>query len=333
MSSLISKLIERACQTPKRIALPEATDADTLQLAARIVEEKLGTPLLIGDPAKISEAAAGADLALDGMEVIDITDEEARLAVVQRYTAEPRMISEKGCKRRSKDPLNYAMMLEAVGEADCTFAGHVATTGEVLMAAQNFIGLNDGVDAPSIMAIVEVEGLNGPEGDAIVFADCGLNPEPGAEELASIAIATADQAQAILGWDPRVAMLSFSTKGSGESSSTEAILKAIDIARKRRANLKIDGEFQLDAAIVPSVAKRKVKEPSEVAGKANILIFPDLDAANIAIKIVQLFAHGNGYGHTLSGFKMPVSDSSRNSTVDEMIGDIAMLVLAAASQQ
>jgi phosphate acetyltransferase len=330
MPGLIDKLISEAKQQPKNIAIPEATDRDTLELARRIVDEGMGTPFLIGERAQIEEAAQDAGVSLDGMRFEDVSDESERFEVVDRYLQEPRMISLKGCRRRSKDPLNYAMMLEAAGDVDCTFAGHVATTGEVLMAAQNFIGLKDGVDTPSIMAIVEVEGFDGPEGNTIVFADCGLNPEPDAEALASIAIATADQAEAVLGWDPRVAFLSFSTKGSGTSASTETIEEALKIARERRADLKIDGEFQLDAAIVPRVAERKVKDPSDVAGKANVLIFPDLDAANIAIKTVQLFAHGNGYGHTLSGFKKPVSDSSRNSSVEEMLGDIAMLVLAAS---
>lgn len=330
MAELITKLIEQAKQNPKRIALPEADDEDTLILAQLILNKGLGVPVLIGVPADIASAAAKVDIKLNGMEIIDVTDESARHAVIERYLREPREISEKGCNRRSKDPLNYAMMLEVTGDVDCTFAGHVATTGEVLMAAQNFIGLIEGVDTPSIMAIVEVEGFEGPEDDTIVFADCGLNPEPGAEELASIAITTADQVRAVLGWEPRVAFLSFSTKGSGTSTSTETTLRALEIVHERRNDLKIDGEFQLDTAIVPQVARRKVEGYSDVAGKANILIFPDLDAANIAIKTVQLFAHGRGYGHTLSGFKLPVSDSSRNSTVDEMLGDIAMLVLAAA---
>lgn len=329
MTGLITELIEQAKRNPKRIALPEAFDGDTLVLARCILNEGLGVPVLVGVPADIAAAADEAGVALDGMEIIDVTDERARYVAIERYLREPRMISEKGCKRRSKDPLSYAMMLESIGDVDCTFAGHVATTGEVLMAAQNFIGLKEGVDTPSIMAIIEIEGFEGPEGDTIVFADCGLNPEPDAEGLASIAIATADQVKAILGWEPRVALLSFSTKGSGASASTETALRALDIAHERRSDLKIDGEFQLDAAIVPRVAQRKIEAHSDVAGKANVLIFPDLDAANIAIKAVQLFAHGSGYGHTLSGFELPVSDSSRNSTVDEMLGDIAMLALAA----
>lgn len=334
MAHLIETLIDKAKQNPKRVALPECDAENTLVVARRILDEGIGTPVLVNDPAVIEETAKKAEVSLDGMEIVDNTDEEARAALVSRYMqGGPRMLSEKSYNRRAKHPMYYAMIMEAVGDVDCTFAGYVATTGEVLMTAQNTIGLSDGVDVSSIMAIVEVPGFDGPEGDTIVFADCGLNPEPTSEELASIAIATADNAKAILGWDPKVAFLSFSTLGSGTSASVENTQKALEIAKRRRPDIKFDGEFQLDAAIVPKVAERKVKRESDVAGQANVLIFPDLDAANLAIKIVQLFAHGKGFGHTLSGFKLPISDSSRSSSVDEMIGDIAMLVIAAGNQE
>ena len=223
----------------------------------------------------------------------------------------------------------YAMILEAAGYVDCTFCGHINTTGDVLMCAMETIGMQEGVDVPSLFALVETPGFAGPEGERIVFADCGLNPEPGADELASIAIATADNVKALMGWDPKVAFLSFSTCGSGTAESVEKILAAIKVAKERRPDLKIDGEFQLDTAIDPAVAAKKVTRESEVAGKANILIFPELNAANIAVKLVQRFAKGAAYGHTLSGFAKPVADSSRGATVEEIVGDIAMVILAA----
>lgn len=196
------------------------------------------------------------------------------------------------------------------------------------MAAQTIIGLKEGVDVPSIFALVETAGFTGPEGDVVCFTDCGLNPEPGASELASIAISAADNVRAIMGWEPRVGFLSFSTNGSGAGESVDRVTEAIRLVRERRADIAVDGEFQLDAAIDPAVAAKKVDRPSEVAGRANVLVFPDLNAANIAVKLVQRFAHGSAYGHTLSGFKCPVADSSRGATVDEIVGDIAMLVLA-----
>ena len=165
----------------------------------------------------------------------------------------------------------------------------------------------------------------------MVFADCALNTDPDAEKLSSIAVSTADQIRALMGWEPRVAFLSFSTDGSGRSSSVEKVRAALARTREIRPDIKADGEFQLDAAIDPEVAAKKIKRPSEVAGRANILIFPDLDAANIGIKLCQRFAGSLGFGHNLCGFRKPVADSSRGSTVEEMVGDIALVVLACSA--
>ena len=215
-----------------------------------------------------------------------------------------------------------------LADSDCTFCGHVNTTGDVLMCAQMTIGLAEGVDVPSILALVETPGFEGPEGGVICFTDCGLNPEPNASELASIAISAADGVRSIMGWEPRVGFLSFSTKGSGAGQSVERVREALDLVHERRPDIDADGELQLDAAIDMAVAAKKVGGASEVAGRANVLVFPDLNSANIAIKLVQRFAKGAAYGHTLNGFAKPVADSSRGATVDEIVGDIAMLVLS-----
>lgn len=329
--TLIEELIEKAKKTPKRIALPECEAEKTLLAARKVLEAHIGIPVLVNDPAVIQETAQKAGVSLEGMEIIDTADETFRDSVVSRYMHYPKlMLSEKGAKRKMKNPMYYAMILEAVGDVDGTFCGHVNTTGDVLLAAQQTIGMQDGVDVPSIFALTEIPGFHGSEGNRIALADCGLNPEPGADELASIAIASCDNIRALMGWEPRCAFLSFSTCGSGTAASVEKIQEAIKIARNRRPDLKIDGEFQLDAALDPVVAAKKVSYPSEVAGKANILIFPELNAANIGIKMIQLFAGGKGYGHTLSGFAKPVADSSRGATVEEIVGDIAMVIIAAA---
>ena len=329
--AIVEKLIEKAKLSPKRIALAEC-DAEKMLQAARIVlDNKIGYPVLVNDPAVIRETAEKAGVSLEGMEIVDITDEEARQALVAEfYPLEPdRKFSEKAFLRKIKDPMAYAMMLEAVGKVDCSFQGYTNTTGDVLMTALSIIGLQPGVITASIFAIVETPGFEGPEGDVIVFTDCGLNAEPDDQKLASIAIAAADNVRAIMGWEPRIAFLSFSTDGSGRSESVERVKSALAIVKELRPDLKADGEFQLDTAIDPEVAAKKVKRESEVAGKANVLVFPDLNSANIGIKLVQRFAHGLGIGHTLSGFKKPVADSSRGATVEEMVGDIAMVILAA----
>ena len=327
--TLIEELTEKAKQNPKRVAMPEC-DADYTLLAARQVLEKgIGTPVLVNDPAVIKETAKRVNVSLEGMEIIDMTDQAAQSAMIEEYMRQPRLLSEKAFMRKTRNPIYYAMTLEAIGKVDCTFCGYTNTTGDVLMAAETIIGLKKGVDVPSIMALLEIPGFEGPEGNRIVFADCGLNQEPTPAELASIAIATADNAASLMGWEPRVAFLSFSTCGSGQAESVNKIVEAIHITHQRRPDLKADGEFQLDAAIDPAVAAKKVKRESDVAGRANILIFPELNAANIGIKLVQRFAHGKGYGHTLSGFNKPVADSSRGASVEEIVGDIAMLVISA----
>lgn len=329
--TLIETLIEKAKQNPKRIALPECEADKTLLAARRVLDEGIGIPVLVNDPAVIQETAKRAGVSLEGMEIVDTTDEARRDEVIARYlNYEKLILSEKGCKRKMKQPMYYAMILEAAGDVDATFCGHVNTTGDVLLCAQQCIGMQDGVDVPSIFALTEIPGFEGPEGNLIALADCGLNPEPASDELASIAIASCDNIRALMGWEPRCAFLSFSTCGSGAAASVDKITEAIGIAKQRRPDLKIDGEFQLDSAIRPEVAAKKVNRESDVAGKANILIFPELNAANIGIKMVQLFANGKGYGHTLSGFAKPVADSSRGASVDEIVGDIAMVVIAAA---
>lgn len=329
--TLIEKLVEDAKAAPsRRVALPECEAVKTLLAARRVLDEGVGTPVLVSPRDVIEATAAEAGVALDGMEVVDTSDEATADALAERYMAGgARLLSAKGTRRKIKNPMWYAMVMEELGDVDCTFCGHTNTTGDVLMAAQTIIGLKEGVDVPSIFALVETAGFEGPEGNVICFADCGLNPEPTASELASIAISAADNVAAIMGWEPRVGFLSYSTCGSGAGSSVDRVNEAIALVHERRPDIAADGEFQLDAAIDEAVAAKKVGRESAVAGRANVLIFPDLNSANLAVKIVQRFAHGAAYGHTLSGFKCPVADSSRGATVDEIVGDIAMLVLSA----
>lgn len=331
MATLIEKLIEDAKGAPKRVAMPECEAANTLLAARQVADDGIGTPVLVSSREVIEATAADAGVSLEGMEIVDNTDEAAADALAERYmaTGVPRLISAKGARRKIKNPMYYAMMMEELGDVDCTFCGHTNTTGDVLMCAQTIIGLQEGVDVPSILALVETPGFEGPEGNVICFTDCGLNPEPSAEELASIAIAAADGSAAMMDWRSRVGFLSFSTTGSGAGESVDKVNAAIELVHERRPDILVDGEFQLDAAIDPKVAAKKVKRESDVAGKANVLVFPDLNSANIAVKLVQRFAHGSAYGHNLSGFKCPVADSSRGATVTEIVGDIAMLVLSA----
>ncbi len=330
--TLIQKLTEdaKACERKARVALPECEAAKTLQAARRVADDGIGIPVLVSPADTIRATAEEAGIDLAGMEIVDTSDADALEELASRFmdADKPRMLSAKGIRRKLKNPMWWAMVMEELGDVDCTFYGHVNTTGDVLMCAQMTIGLAEGVDVPSILALVEAPGFEGPEGGVICFTDCGLNPEPNASELASIAISAADGVRSIMGWEPRVGFLSFSTKGSGAGQSVERMREALDLVHERRPDIAADGELQLDAAIDEAVAAKKVGGASEVAGRANVLVFPDLNSANIAVKLVQRFAKGAAYGHTLNGFAKPVADSSRGATVDEIVGDIAMLVLS-----
>ena len=327
--ALIDELIEKARKAPKVVALPECENEDTLLAARRVADDGIGAPVLVS-PADVILNCRRAGVSTEGMRIVDTTDAEAADALAERYmNARSRAaLLGQGCAPQAQNPLNYAMML-GLGDVDCAFCSHTNTTGDVLMAAQMIIGLADGVDVPSILALVQTPGFAGPEGDVIALTDCGLNPEPTAEELASIAIAACDNVSALMDWEPRCAFISYSTDGSGESRASKAHPEGHLDRPRPQADLALDGEFQLDAAIIPAVAAKKVKRESAVAGRANVLVFPDLNCANSAVKLIQIFAHGKGYGHNLSGFRRPVADSSRGSSVEEMVGDIAMLVLSA----
>lgn len=219
--TLIQKLTEdaKACERKARVALPECEALKTLQAARRVADDGIGIPVLVSPADTIRATAEEAGIDLAGMQIVDTSDADALEELASRFmdAGKPRMLSAKGIRRKLKNPMWWAMVMEELGDVDCTFCGHVNTTGDVLMCAQMTIGLAEGVDVPSILALVETPGFEGPEGGVICFTDCGLNPEPNASELASIAISAADGVRSIMGWEPRVGFLSFSTKGSASS--------------------------------------------------------------------------------------------------------------------
>lgn len=333
MADFMSDIIARAAETPRRIGLSEVESPDVLRLAQRIVETEIGVPVLVGDAAASRAVAAEAGVSTEGFEYVDNADEAVVSAIVERYTAAYDDFSQKACTRRAKDNLLCAMLLLKLGDVDGVASGKECPTGDVVAAAMGIVGLAEGVASPSSMGIAEIPGFEGPQGEFLGLADCAITVQPGVEELAGIAIASADTAATLLGWEPRVALLSFSTMGSAQHESLETVRAAVERVHELRPDLKCDGELQLDAAIMPAVAEHKVKRPSEVAGRANILIFPNLHAGNIGVKLVQIFGHANAYGPVLQGFAKPVCDFSRSAPVDEMLGNVAMLVVRAAAQE
>jgi phosphate acetyltransferase len=330
MNDFIRKMTDTARENPQRIVFPETTNLDILRTAEQTVALEIGYPLLIGSREVIEQAAKDNDVSTTGFDYFDYTDEKKRQELADAYTSRFEDFSSKAVLRKAKDPLYCALFLLKLHQADCVAAGKDYSTGDVVFAAISVIGLQPGIHCVSSLGIADVPGFSGSEGTLFGIADCAVNVQPGADELAGIAIASADTVRTLLGWEPRIAMLSFSTCGSAEHESLDTVRNAIVQVRTERPDIKIDGEFQLDSAVLPSVAAKKVKRVSEVAGKANILIFPNLHAGNIAVKAIQIFGHANAYGPVLQGFTLPVCDFSRGAPVEEMLGNVAMLVIRAA---
>lgn len=327
---IMEKIYATAAADPQRVAFPEATEEKILLACRECADRKLIIPVLVGDPEAIKAAAEGFHISLDGMELFNNNDEAVIDEVVQEYLKTSDVLSEKGLKKRAaRDPMNTAMYLTAIGRVDACFAGLTHTTGDVIATGSLLVGLKDGINTPSSIGIFKIPGYNGSEGDLLAFGDSAVCVNPGPEELASIAISACDTVKGLLGWEPRCAMLSYSTDGSAESALVEKVREALRIAKEARPDYKIDGEFQLDAAINEKVAAKKVKRESAVAGKANIIIWPDINVGNIGVKLVQYFAGADAYGPLLQGYKKIVCDCSRGAPVSELVGNIAMAAVRA----
>jgi phosphate acetyltransferase len=328
-ADVIEQLQLKAKANPQRVVFPEANEDKILRAACQVRDMGIAYPILVGEPKAVSALAGSIGVSLDGITLANHTDTGKVEQFVSEYAKINPDFPASAVKRMLRDPLYFAAMMVKLDEADCMVAGLSHTTGEVIMASEMVIGLLEGISTVSSTGILSIPGYEGPEGSLLGIADCAVCPAPDAKELADIAISTADTLHSLLGWEPRVALLSFSTKGSASHERVDTVLKALEMVRERRPEMLIDGELQLDSAIVPEVAARKVKEGSPVAGKANILIFPNLDAGNIGVKLVQRFAKAVAYGPLLQGFAKPVSDLSRGAPVDEIVGAITMVAVRA----
>lgn len=328
-SIFMESLIEKARKNPKSIIFPESTNIKVLQAANKIMSLGVAHPIFVGNEESICTLARENDISTDGFKFIDNENQDVVLSTIEKYLSLSSELTEKTLIRKSKDPLNFAAACVKVGIADCLAAGNTYTTGEVILASQMMIGMQEGIETISSLGIVEAPGFEGPEGNLLGITDCAVCQNPNAEELADIACTSADTLKNILGWDPKVALICFSTDGSGQHEITSKMVDAVKIANQKRPDLDIDGEFQFDAAIDPGVAARKVKRESKVAGKANIVVFPDLNAGNIGVKLIQTFGKALAHGPLLQGFAKPVTDFSRSAPIDEIVGNLVMLVLKA----
>ena len=322
---LMQTLRERAAARPMRVAFPEG-DNDTMMRAVRqLADEGLAQCVLVGDAGELARLAGERGISLDGIEVVDVTDEAASAACCERYLAHPDCrYKPKGAAKRMTRPLERALIMQVLGDVDVMFAGIANATGDIILAGQAIVGLAEGVDTISSCGIAQVPGWNGGEDGLIGFGDSAVCVDPTPEELASIACASCDTVAALTGWDVRCALLSHSTDGSMDNTLVDKVRAARDIANERRPDLKIDGEFQFDAAVRPDVAAKKVRRESAVAGRANLLIWPDINVGNIGVKIIQNLTGADAYGPMLQGFKKIVCDCSRSAPVSEIVGNVVM---------
>ncbi len=317
---LMARLRAEAQVCPARVVFPEAGEEVIVRAARRLADEGLCRPVLLSSRTELASTARALGFDAHDLEVVDAADEAVREGLAEDHTRLFPESTAKGIERRLRSPLNVGALLVAAGRADALVAGAANTTEDVILAAMTFIGMQPGLSSPSSMMLLRIPGYDGPQGPYLAFADCAVAVAPDAQELAEIAIASAQTTRVLLGWEPRVAMLSFSTKGSAEHESVDRVREAVRLVRERAPGLLVDGELQLDAAVVPDVAARKVPGGSDVAGRADVLVFPDLNAANIAYKCVQRFAGADVYGPFLQGFAKTVSDLSRGATVADVVG-------------
>lgn len=319
MGGLIAGFKEKCRARAPRVVFPEGEDGRVREAAVRIAAEGWARPVLVA-----------AESPGDGIETWDAGDPERLARYAELYRKARPNLSEKLAARVVKKPLIFGGAALAAGDADCLVAGAANSTANVISAMALTVGLAAGISVPSSFFLMDFPDFLGGGRKVVVYADCGVNIQPTAEELADIAISSAASARALLGVEPLVAMLSFSTKGSGPHPDSEKVVRATQLVRERAPEVCVDGELQADSAIVERVAEKKCAG-STVAGRANVLVFPDLDAGNIAYKLSQYLGGAAAYGPILQGFRGPCSDLSRGASVEDIVGTAA-IVAAMASE-
>ncbi|MFI5253498.1 MAG: phosphate acetyltransferase [Bacteroidota bacterium] len=318
-SDFLKTIREKAVHLHRTIVLPDARDERALQAAEILTKQEIAKIILLGDPAELKAKAASLNIKLTGMRISEPKSSEHHLVFSQKFAEirKSKGLTLEEAKETMKHPLYFGAMLVREGAANGSVAGSLSTTGDVIRAAIQVIGLQEGVSIVSSFFLIIFP-------DKIFsFADSAVVPDPDEKQLADIAITTAINYEKLIGEQARVAMLSFSTKGSADHPLIDKVRNATGLAKTKRPDIILDGELQLDAAIVPKVAKSKAPG-SPIQGDANVLIFPNLDAGNISYKMAQRLGGAEAVGPIVQGLRKPAFDLSRGCSVDDIVNTVAI---------
>ena len=329
---LLEKIKSKAKSYYKRIVLPEGLEERTLKAANEILGEGVADIILLGDPDKILEEASKQDLKnIIKAKIVNPLNHEKKDHYIKLMVElrKHKGLSEEEASGLIEDPLYLGTLMIKNGDADGEVAGAMNATGDVLRPAFQFVKTLPGISVVSGAFLMILKDREFGEDGIIVFADCAVHPDPDEKELAEIAVATANTTRAIAGFEPRIAMLSFSTKGSAKHEMVDKVVNATQIAMQMEPGLQIDGELQADAAIIEAIGKKKAPG-SSIAGNANVLIFPTMEAGNIAYKLVQRLANAEAVGPVLQGMAAPINDLSRGCSVSDIVNLIAITANQAA---
>lgn len=329
---LMKEFWKEAKSDVKRIVLPEGEEERNIIASAMIKKEGLAELILLGNTEKIKSKAKELNAEIEGIQIIDPESSEKSSVYAKEFyeLRKNKGVTMEKAEKTVKDPMYFGTMMVKLGDADGLVSGAVHTTGDLLRPGLQVIKTAPGISTVSSFFIMLVPDCHYGSNGMFLFSDCAVNPNPTAEQLAAIAISTAETAKNLCNMDPKVAMLSFSTKGSAEHELVDKVRKATEIAKNLRPDLQIDGELQLDAALVKKVAGQKAPG-SSVAGNANVLIFPDLQAGNIGYKLVQRLAKAEAIGPICQGFAKPINDLSRGCSPEDIVNVVA--VTAVQSQK
>jgi phosphate acetyltransferase len=333
----IAGIIEKLQRHPKRVVFPEGTEPRVLQAARQFYSLRLGAPILLGDRTQVKQAAAELNVSLEGVRIINPAESEDLPSFVKRYEMLRRYkggLEEKEARETMLNPNYYGAMMLAMHQVDGFISGANQSSGSVLRPLFQIVKVAPEATTASSCMVMEVEDTRFGHEGTLFMADCGVIPEPTVQQLADIAVSTADLCRQLMAIRPRVALLSYSTKGSATHPSIGRVQAATGLAQKlahdKGLEADFDGELQVDAALIPEIAGRKVPE-SQVAGRANVLIFPDLNAGNIGSKLIQHVAKAHAYGQILLGLGRPAADVSRGSNAHDVLGVAAIVGLQSIS--